>query len=237
MEGQGDGDPRSQIDLYIERNLRDASSQADYRERRALLVDDEESSAWYQRAKQNASSTELEAAKIVWKIREDERGSLYGDKASEAVPGPHTRDMGGQFLTNIKRIERSKIFYIAKNMPKGAHLHLHFNAELHPKRSVERAREQETMFVRSTRPLLKHLDFQTAEMVFDVLPADTDTADIFSENYNPEFKAPGCRPWMRWKDFCENFAHVYDGDPETWIAGKMVLSEHEAYGTNQTLNG
>ena len=221
----------------FEKNLTDSNAQEQYIARRTLMLDDEEKDAWYSPAKRTASAAELEASKIIWTIREYEREALYGDRASETLPGPFTRDMGGQFLTNINRIERSKIFYIAKQMPKGSHLHLHFNAELHPKKAVERARDLDTMFVRSTRPLLKQSDFQETEMVFDVLPANTDCADIFTENYNPEFKAAGSKPWMKWKTFIDRFSVVYDGDPETWISGKMVLSEGETYGMHQTLNG
>lgn len=121
-----------------------------------------------------------------------------GNLPSEAVPGPKVRDMGGQFLPNRCRIERSRVFDIARHMPKGCHLHIHFNTELPPEKLLLHARWlQDTMFVRTTQPLLKKEDFEKAEIVFNVMPKTTVTASIFSIEYNSDIKAKGANPWMR----------------------------------------
>jgi adenosine deaminase CECR1 len=221
-----------------------------------------------------ASDKEKRAAEIVRLIREDERDNHFGNRASEAIPGPETLDMGGQFLTNRERIEGSKIFWISKHMPKGAHLHLHFNAELQPEILLREARDVPNMYIRSTQPLLTEADLVETEMVFNVIPDDTVSSNVFLRTYNPEWKAPGSQPWMRWSDFREEFDLRYhylvaediakqkvmaqqncvqkngadeidtDEDPhidlqsaEVWLKHKMVLSEAEAYGISQTVNG
>jgi adenosine deaminase CECR1 len=173
----------------------------------------------------------------VRKIREDERVNLFGNVASEAIRAETTRDMGGQFLTNKERIGQSKLYEIAKEMPKGMHLHIHFNAELQPDILIDKSRENPCMFIRSTQPLLQDKDYDETEMVFSVLPSSTRTVDIFSSNYNPEFRAPGSTPWMRWSTFREEFDKRRREKTEDWIKTKLILSEHEVYDSKQTTNG
>ncbi|KAK7606697.1 hypothetical protein JOL62DRAFT_586335 [Phyllosticta paracitricarpa] len=213
-----------------------------YQTTREELLKDLEPRCWDYTARTNASEVEQKAAKIVQRIREDERINLFGNVPSEAIPGPTARDMGGQFLTNKSRIEESKLFDIAKQMPKGAHLHAHFNAELDVSDLLKRARDLDTMFIRATRPLLEPQDYLETEMVFTVLPTDHPEADPFSNDYNPDWKSPGSNPWVKWKAFQAKFlekrpTNLGDMDAETWVWGKMVLGEEEVYGTKQTLNG
>ncbi|KAF1990029.1 Metallo-dependent hydrolase [Aulographum hederae CBS 113979] len=208
-----------------------------YADDRERLFHQESAFSWDQAAKNNASDIEVRAEKIVWKIREDERENHFGNKASEAIPGPETRDMGGQFLTNKDRIEDSKLWKIAQAMPKGGHLHLHFNAEIPPEILVEKARDVENMFIRSTTPILSEQDVADTEVVFSVMPTDTMEVDLFSPDYNPEFRKPGSTPWMRWSVFRPIFQENFGQDAEGWVINKMVLSPEEAYGIRQTTNG
>ncbi|KAF2126345.1 Metallo-dependent hydrolase [Dothidotthia symphoricarpi CBS 119687] len=180
----------------------------------------EEESAWERPARPKGTSRskddqiERRAAIIIRAIREFERKVTFGNQASEAIPGPETRDMGGQFLTNKDRIEKeSKLYEIAKMVPKGALLHLHFNAELHPERLLEQARSMDHMYIRSIRPLLTQEDLDLTETVFNVLDADEVErgVDIFSPDYpgtatnwkQDEWK---WRVWMPWSEFQTKFA-------------------------------
>jgi adenosine deaminase CECR1 len=223
----------------------------DYEKRQVKIRDKERRTAWDASARSSASPAEVRAGEIIWKIREDERDNLFGNKASEAIPGPETLDMGGQFLTNKNRIEdHSKLFDIAQNMPKGCHLHLHFNAELAPEKLISKAREKvDTMFIRSTQPLLTPEDCAETEVVFDVKPTDTPVADIFSPYYQPQWRGENVKPWMRWTTFKEEFekrryVHYEENEKksdldltEEWVRRKMVLSEDEVYNIRQTTNG
>lgn len=216
--------------------------------RKQELKQKELESSWDYPARLSASEDEKRAGTIIWKVREDERDNLFGNKASEAIPGPETLDMGGQFLTNKTRIEdHSRLFKIAKRQPKGCHLHLHFNAELSPIDLMERAREAPNMFIRSTEPLVdgepgtKSPSYSTTELVFNVMADDTPAVNIFSPDYNGAFRPPGSRPWMRYKDFIAEYEkrHNRDGNDtaKDFILSKMVLVEEEVYGNSQTTNG
>jgi adenosine deaminase CECR1 len=235
----------------------------------------EEENAWDRDAKAKADELEQKAAFIIREIREHERNIVFGNQASEAIPGPDTRDMGGQFLTNKDRIDhKSLLFEIAVEVPKGGLLHLHFNAELHPEKLLVQARGIKNMYIRSIRPLLTKKDLDETEMVFNVLPRDKveEGVDIFSETYpgnatnwrDDKLKWKIFMPWEQFqKDFEKHFPDMVAQTPETaipdgstcctgpaepgaevdlspaerWLKSKMVLSEEEAYGFTQTVNG
>lgn len=189
----------------------------DYKDNRTRLLQAEDENSWDHHARKSASETERMAGAILRGIREFERKVTFGNWPSEAIPDPETRDMGGQFLTNKDRIEQqSKIFEIAKLVPKGAILHLHFNAELHPKRLLEEARKMENMCIRSIRPILNQEDLDLTEMVFSVKPKDTENANIFSSEYqgkDDNWRKPKIEPkiWMKWSDFRSEFNKAHKG--------------------------
>ncbi|KAF1957816.1 cat eye syndrome critical region protein 1 [Byssothecium circinans] len=240
----------------------------DFKSRRAALVNAEVDHGWDRDARKGASETEKKAAFIVRELREFERDcpGVFGNIASEAIPPSTARDMGGQFLTNKERIEtKSKLFEIAWEAPKGALLHLHFNAELSPETLLEQARKMSNMFVWCTVPLLTTEDLSKAEMMFKVLPEKTESQNIFSTDYKGggdswKHEAFNNQVWMKWREFmadfevkfpkmprrpknnnpakhCANSASLELNAAENWILQKMVLSEAEAYHPTQTVNG
>lgn len=213
------------------------TAQNDYDRRKQLLVLTESDGSWDAPARKSASSAEVRAQSVLFAIREDERVGLFGNIASEAIPLETTRDMGGQFLTNKERIIQSRVYRMAQRMPKGMHLHLHFNAELQPDILIERARDNDCMFIRSTQPLLQDKDYDDTEVVFSILPLSTTAVNIFTPNYKPEFRAPGSTPWMRWSTFRDEFQKRRGRRAEEWIKEKLILTENEVYNVRQTTNG
>jgi adenosine deaminase CECR1 len=190
------------------------------------LLKEEEDDAWDRDVRPRATSrskskfemTEKTAALIIHAVREYERRVTFGNLPSEAIPGPETLDMGGQFLTNKKRMEtESKLFDIAKLVPKGALLHLHFNAELDPERLLEQARTmKDHMYIRSIQPLVTTEDLDKTEMVFNVLdPEEVDPeVDIFSPDYpgtatNWRQENMKAKIWMKWSDFQTRFTEKF----------------------------
>jgi len=199
--------------------LDDIKAVNDYTADHSRLLHVEADDAWDRDAKTRTTSrskddqAERKAGVIIHGIREYERRVTFGNLASEAIPGPDTRDMGGQFLTNKERIDTASLLYkIAKAVPKGCLLHLHFNAELHPELLLLQAREIDNIYIRSIRPLITDEDLSLTEMVFNVLdPAQVDpNVDIFSPTYpgnatnwkTDEWK---WRVWMKWDDFRKSF--------------------------------
>jgi hypothetical protein len=94
-----------------------------YLKKRKQLLSEETKDGWDCQVR-SQDKDEKRAAIIIREIQEYEQEFLFDNIASEALPGPETRDMGGQFLTNKKRIEnKSKLYKIAREVPKGALLH------------------------------------------------------------------------------------------------------------------
>jgi adenosine deaminase CECR1 len=178
-----------------------------YAKQRAELLNAEAVDAWDHDAITKASPSEKRAATIIRVLREFERSVVFGNNASEAIPGPETLDMGGQFLTNKARIEtNSELFKISQEVPKGAILHLHFNAELNPERLLKEAQEMDNMYVWSIQPLVTKDDLAQTEMMFKVMAPTTKSNNIFSPEYegqagNWRGKEFDQRVWMRWNDF------------------------------------
>ena len=189
---------------------------------REELLDSEDGNAWDRGSRPDPKSDSFKeeeakkeefAAAIVRAMRDYERAYVFGNLPSEAIPGKNTLDQGGQFLTNKERInKRSKLFEIANLVPKGALLHVHFNSELHPEQLLEKARDMETMYIRSIRPLLTEEDLKETEIVFNVMdPQQVEKGvDVFSSDYpgnatnwkTPEMKF---KVWMKWIDFQKGF--------------------------------
>jgi len=205
------------------------------------LVKAENDSAWDRPARPKDKSrskddkVEERADAIIRAIREYERVVTFGNRPSEALPLENDRDMGGQYLTNKDRIDNeSKLYQIARNVPKGALLHLHFNAELHPEILLVRARKMKNMYIRSIIPITKKEHLGETEMIFNI--CDPTTVDpgvnIFSDSYpklmdqeNPKAESYLKTTWMPWSDFQEEFERKFPGEyqdeePETFQAGQ-----------------
>ena len=207
----------------FESKLGDAGALQEYDDSYNELLEAEENDAWDREARPKGNSRSLSnaierrAATIVHAIREYERKFTFGNLPSEAIPAAHTLDMGGQFLTNKGRIDtQSELFRIARQVPKGALLHLHFNAELDPDRLLQEAQKMENMYIRSIMPLNKPEAFAQTEMVFSVLDSEAidSGVDIFSPEYPAEadnWKDPKIHKkiWMKWSDFRAKYNEMF----------------------------
>lgn len=201
---------------FFDKKLGLPDASAVYSDKHSKLLNVEADHAWDGLARSSADEFELRAATIIHAMREFERRVIFGNLPSEAIPGPETLDMGGQFLTNKERIEtKSKLFEVAQLVPKGALLHLHFNAELDPEQLLAQAREGEMknhMHIRSIRPLITEEDLAETEMVFNVLDPSkiNQDVDIFSKEYpgkatNWKEEKMQASIWMKWTTFQKEF--------------------------------
>lgn len=217
-----------------------------YIERREKLLRKESEGAWDRDAMPKRSSKsehdemERRAATIISRIREYERTVTFGNLATEALPDDEDLDMGGQYLTNKERIDtQSELFKISKMVPKGALLHLHFNAGLNPEILLEQARNMKTMYIKSTQPITDESQLGTIEVILSVLGRTSvkPGVNIFSGEYTEG-------EWMRWSEFQEEFEKKFPkkyrkkplSQAENWLLSKMVLSKEEIYDPEQTVN-
>jgi len=167
----------------------------------------------------------------------------------------HPRFFGDHFLSNASLIEDTTLYKIIRAMPKGAHLHIHFNANLLPGVLIDIAKGMDRMFITSDIPLAKGQDvdaFDRCKIQFSILCQDSvveqgGEKNIFDADY------PSRKP-MRFRDFLSKFGAAYreahggnangrgrsretDIDVDTWLRNKLVFSEEETYNPLQTANG
>jgi adenosine deaminase CECR1 len=260
----------SQKALPIRPNIRQAkmnaqmfSTEAEYFQARAALIKAEKATAFDAEVIANASVVEIRAMKIVQSLKNHDWDNVYNMPPSARRAGGMDannnlivkRTAGEHFLTNVDLINQTKLFQVARKMPKGAHLHVHFNSCLSPKFLIQQARNLPTMWINSSHPLPTDAqNYEDCRIQFSVL---TDAAavaanesldnkdkiassesNIFSPNYSP-------LRWMKYKDFQGKFdwtdvtGHRYCGisGVEAWLAKKMQFDEEEVHGVRQTSRG
>ncbi|EOO01313.1 putative adenosine amp deaminase protein [Phaeoacremonium minimum UCRPA7] len=128
-------------------------------------------------------------------------------------------------------------------MPKGAHLHIHFNACLLPNVLIDIAKDMDRMFITSNIPLIQKENYDKCEVQFAILsPEKENPGDLFDPSYIN-------RQTMRFKDFIDEFPKYYPeqcirkgiNDENSWVKDwlidKLVFNAEEAHHWLQTVNG
>ncbi|RFU31641.1 hypothetical protein B7463_g4687, partial [Scytalidium lignicola] len=196
------------------------------------------------------ADVEEKAAKLVKKIRAYDWDHTYKPVDSHGH-STGTRTEGQHFLGNVDLINQTELLRVAKRMPKGAHLHVHFNSCLPAEFLIREARDVDAMYIRSTLPLTTPENWKECRISFMVQTLYEAThiknsegemehvglADIFSPHYIHN-------RWMRYKDFQNKFQIKHGEDMESsievvesWLVQKMHISEEEAHNTKQTGRG
>lgn len=206
---------------------------------RRQLQEEENRLSFDHRCRQHASALEQKADAIVHKLRKLDNERIYDTAGHRAGHDgqTHRRFAGDHFLSNTDLIPKTALFDVARHMPKGAHLHIHFNACLPPSTLLDIAKTMERMYIMCSRPLLPDDEFESyrrSEFQFSIMCQDRamqNAGDIFSRNYEP---------WgaMRLSEFLERFGQEYAGvDVDEWLYEKLAFGEAEAHGLLQTASG
>ncbi|KAI1458779.1 Metallo-dependent hydrolase [Annulohypoxylon moriforme] len=110
----------------------------------------------------HASPEEKAANEEVLRQRQNDDKLFYevdGQQQSHTTTDHYTR--------NVQIIKGTQLLKIARNMPKGAHLHLHFNSTLLPGFLLDIAKGMPNMYISSpTHKLRSKSDFDHCEIVF-----------------------------------------------------------------------
>lgn len=194
-------------------------------------------------AEQNASQTEELANRIVRAalVRDVEFYQKYDHRKGYGGQ-KHERFFGDHFLSNVSIIEETRLFNIAHHMPKGAHLHIHFNANLLPNVLLDVAKSMDHMYISSDIPLVPVGDdpnsaeyyekFDECRIRFNIKKAGTEKRGNLFEPQYVEWHD------MSFKDFLKDFSSYYPlCDVDTWLQNKLVFSEEEAHNSRQTSQG
>lgn len=218
---------------------------ADYQKRREELKRREVALSFENKLKSTAISKEEKVDKILqtWK-KHDEDNLFAPEPTREGWGGQrHRRLAGDHFLSNKDLIDRSRVFWMARKLPKGAHLHIHFNACLQPHVLLNIASKMEQMYMTSDLPLLAadgYRNYKRAKIQFSIMTLPASTGNLFDPNYRDRNGA------MKFKDFLREFPEHYHPhqvesqrkkDGLEWLQEKLIFREEEAHGPLQTVAG
>lgn len=199
-----------------------------------------------------ASKTERLAVDLVRKIIAYDLAQARSNTIDSTGQTAQPRIPGDHFLGNVDLINKTELMKVAKRMPKGAHLHIHFNSCLPAKFLIQQARNIDAMYIRSTKSLTTPQNCADSRISFmvmtrheathvkgsDGLETETPLGNVFDANYVPN-------QWMLYKEFQQAFLLVDENQvslegtegAETWLERKMIITEEEAHGTQQTGKG
>jgi adenosine deaminase CECR1 len=210
---------------------------------RDLLIKKEKSLGWDADAIATATLDEQKACGIVDCVREYDDKNTYSE----------SRNPGGHFLGDLDFINHSELLKVAQAMPKGCHLHCHYNACLPPQFFIEQAKHVKAMYIRSSISLTSEENKAAAEIQFTVFrppkPATSganpdeqwteNNDDVFRDGYAYDI-SPGAPTkhlgWMPYQDFLEKFAGG-ERAAEDWLGSKLIFTEEEVHGIRQTRDG
>lgn len=208
-----------------------------YLEARSQILAREKALDFDYACRENASSLEKEVDSILRRLRDEDQKHVYDAAAPRhgVTNQQHARYPGDHFLSNVGLIEQTAMFDVATSMPKGAHLHIHYNSCLPPGVLLDVAKDMDCMFIMSDLPLLPDQDYESfarCEIRFSIIqPEKERPGDLFSSRY---------QPWqtMRYREFRDNFrAHCNEASVDDWLRQKLVFDEREAHDALQNPEG
>ncbi|OLN85255.1 Adenosine deaminase CECR1-A 1 [Colletotrichum chlorophyti] len=216
----------------------------DYFRQRAEILNREGTLAYDFRLSVLASMKEKRVNDIIQRLKAEDKRSVYDAAHPRVGYGgqSHPRFAGDHFLSNVDLINHTKLLNVARKMPKGAHLHIHFNACLRPEVLLGIAKDMDRMFITSDLSLAPAAgavtlrDAETAlhrcEIQFSILsPEKEDPGDIFDTAYVK-------RQTMKFSEFLRRFPKHHNGaDAMKWLTNKLVFHEDEAHNVLQTVQG
>lgn len=213
------------------------ASPADYQQMRDEVMKQEKTLDFDFRCRARATDLERRVDAIIQGLKAQDVATVYEPAECRRGYGgqQHKRFPGDHFLSNVDLIDQTALLDVARKMPKGAHLHIHFNSCLLPKVLLDIAKDMDRMFITSDLPLVPDNSFENfdkCEIQFSLKSPDKeDPGDLFSAGYKP-------RQTMRFTEFLRRFRQNYsDADPDAWLMSKLVFHEEESHNCLQTAAG
>ncbi|KAG9247276.1 hypothetical protein BJ878DRAFT_205531 [Calycina marina] len=196
-----------------------------------------------------SSNVEQQAVEIVKKIQWYDWKNTYG--CSTNAPPKGKRMAGQHFLGSVDLINQTELLKVAKKMPKGAHLHIHFSSCLPATFPIQQARNIDAMYIRSTLPLTTPENMDATRVSFMIMKLRDATHSVVSgvEVHTPfgdisrsDYVA---NSWMPYKKFLKRFKYrdqsgqLLQGvsGAEKWLVSKILFSEEGAHDSQQTGHG
>lgn len=224
----------AEVDALQNPDTRALDKEEEYFASRERLLGLEQTLDFDYTCRTEATDLERRVESIFRYLRRRDWEEIYrcADNRVDKLGQRHPRFAGDHFLSNTDLINETRLFKIAQEMPKGAHLHIHFNACLLPNVLLDIAKEMDRMFITSTKPLMNQEDLRDCEMQFSILSQGRENpGSLFHPNYERG-------QTMRFRDFLDRFPEQFSGQSAiAWLQSKIVFAEYEAHNYLQTAAG
>ncbi len=183
----------------------------------------------------NATPLEVRANEVLQQLKKDDVARFYetAPKQRGYHGQEHPRFYGDHFLSNADIIEQTQLFALCRAMPKGAHLHIHFNANLLPDVLLGIARGMKRMFIWSNIPLDRGEAFDLCRIQFSIMSEEAVTEKGVGNPFGSNYQG-GCV--MQFQQFRGAFPGGEEA-ADTWLQSKLVFQEEEAHNLLQTADG
>ncbi|CAK7210136.1 hypothetical protein SCUCBS95973_000689 [Sporothrix curviconia] len=212
-----------------------------YNADRARTVKTEAAMAFDHECSENATDAEKLADQVLLRLKKKDEATVFQTAGIHAGFGnqKHKAFAGDHFLTNVSLLEQTQVLRAARRAPKGAHLHIHYNACLKPRVLLDLAEKMDRMFITSDLPLVfvgtgeaRTQNFYLCEIQFQITSIkDEKPGNLFSPSYHD-------RKHMQFRDFLRQFPQEEMKMPAMdWLESKLVFSEKETYDIPQTASG
>ncbi|KAH7161574.1 hypothetical protein EDB81DRAFT_349110 [Dactylonectria macrodidyma] len=208
-----------------------------YNALRSQLLDREKTLDFDFSCRKQSSPDERRAEAIIQRLKREDRSGIYDAAPPRTGFGgqKHPRFAGDHFLSNLPLINQTALFNVARHMPKGAHLHIHFNACLAPNVLLNIAKGMDRMFITSNIPLVPddgYASYDCCEIQFSLMTSEKEKpGDLFSAKYES-------RQTMKFQQFLKMFPkHYTKVTAEDWLLNKLIFDEQETHNHLQTAAG
>ncbi|KIH95277.1 cecr1 family adenosine deaminase [Sporothrix brasiliensis 5110] len=220
-----------------------------YNVKRHRVADDEAAYAFDHACRVNATQAERLANDVLLRLKKEDQELVFDGAGLQMGYGSqeHAHFAGDHYLTNVPLIQKTKVLQAARKMPKGAHLHIHYNACLAPTVLLGLAAKMDRMFIMSSKKLLfgkedqetgkmdgsmDDSNFFLSAISFSILaPEKERPGNLFSDEYKENQTMP-------FRQFLAEFpADKIGKSAMDWLAHKLVFSAEETYDIPQTAAG
>lgn len=187
---------------------------------------------------ENATDLEIKANAVLQHLKKNDIARFYESAPKKRGYGgqEHPRFYGDHFLSNADLIEQTQLFALCRAMPKGAHLHIHFNANLQPDFLLDIAKGMHYMYAWSNIPLVQDEDFHRCRIQFSIMSEEAVEEKGSGNVYDEKYQGGQV---MSFYDFRDKYPERLGGKDgvDRWLQNKLVFQEEEAHNSLQTSEG
>ncbi|KAL2266167.1 hypothetical protein VTJ83DRAFT_5519 [Remersonia thermophila] len=182
-----------------------------------------------------ASPLEVQANEVLQRLRREDVARIYdaAPKRRGYRGQEHSRFCGDHFLSNVELIEKTQVYALIRAMPKGAHLHIHFNANLLPQVLLGIAKGMERMFIWSNIPLNCPEAYDLCRIQFSIMNDDAVRQKGEGVLFDPGYQSGAV---MQFGQFRRAFPKG-EKAADNWLESKLLFDEDEAHNLLQTAEG